>query len=107
MNAESIRVMRTEVWTDWEGHVVNGTFPLHRFLGSSNHSSVFLTEYAAYNLPQVAIKLVPADNLHTAAQQLVQWGAVATLSNPHLVRVHDVGRCQFGGQAFLFAVMEY
>ncbi len=107
MHAESVRVMRTEVWTDWEGHVVNGTFPLRRFLGTSNHSAVFLTEYKAQNLGEAAIKFLPAANLHSEAQQLVQWGAVATLSHPHLVRLFDVGRCQLGGHAFLFAVMEY
>ena len=107
MNAESIRVMRTEVWTDWEGHVINGTFPLHRFVGGSHHSAVFLSEYRAQNQRAVAIKLVPADNLNAEAQQLVQWGAVATLSHPHVARLFDVGRCQLGGRGFLFAVMEY
>ena len=106
MSVEPRRVAKTEVWTDWESRVVNGLFPLRRFLGGSNHSAVFLTEYKAENLPDAAIKFVPADTLHAEAQ-LVQWGAAATLSHPHLVRLFDVGRCQFGGRAFLFVVMEY
>src|SRR5690242_13906205 len=107
MNAESIRV-RNEAWSDWEGRLINGTFPLRRFLGSSNHSAVFLTEYKALNLlREVAVKFLPADNLHTEAQQLVQWGAAASISHPHLVRLFDAGRCQVGGRTFLFAVMEY
>lgn len=106
MNAEPRRVTKTEVWAEWENHVVNGVFPLRRFLGGSNHSAVFLTEYKAEHLPDAAIKLVPADMLQTEAQ-LVQWGAAATLSHPHLVRVFDVGRCQLGGRGFLFIVMEY
>jgi len=106
MSAEPTRVTKTEAWTEWESQVVNGVFPLRRFLGGSDHSAVFLTEYKAENLPDVAIKLVPADTLQTEAQ-LVQWGAAATLSHPHLIRIFDVGRCQFGGRGFLFVVMEY
>jgi serine/threonine protein kinase len=106
MSVEPRRVAKTEVWTDWESRVVNGLFPLRRFLGGSNHSAVFLTECKAENLPEAAIKFVPADTLHAEAQ-LVQWGTAATLSHPHLVRLFDVGRCQFGGRAFLYVVMEY
>jgi serine/threonine protein kinase len=106
MSAEPRRVTKTEIWAQWENQVVNGVFPLRRFLGGSNHSAVFLTEYKTENLPDAAIKLVPADMLQTEAQ-LVQWGAAATLSHPHLVRVFDVGRCQLGGRGFLFIVMEY
>jgi serine/threonine-protein kinase len=106
MSVEPRRVAKTEVWTDWESRVINGLFPLRRFLGGSDHSAVFLTEYKAENLPVAAIKFVPADTLHAEAQ-LVQWGTAATLSHPHLVRLFDVGRCQFGGRAFLFVVMEY
>ena len=106
MSVEPRRVAKTEVWTDWESRVINGLFPLRRFLGGSDHSAVFLTEYKAENLPDAAIKFVPADTLHAEAQ-LVQWGTAATLSHPHLVRLFDVGRCQFGGRAFLYVVMEY
>jgi serine/threonine protein kinase len=106
MSAELRRATNTQVWTEWEGQTVNGTYPLRRLLGGSNHSAVFLTEYKAEKLPDAAIKLVPADTLPTEAQ-LVQWGAAATLSHPHLTRLFDVGRCQIGGRAFLFVVMEY
>lgn len=106
MSAEPTRVTKTEAWTQWEGQVVNGTFPLRRYLGGSDHSVVFLTEYKAANLGEVAIKFVLADTVQTQAQ-LVQWGTAATLSHPHLVRIFDVGRCQFGGRGFLFVVMEY
>jgi TonB family protein len=94
----------TEDWTKWESQVVNGTFPLLRFLGKSDHSVVFLTE--VQGSASAAIKLVPADPLQTEAQ-LSNWRAVATLSHPHLIRLYDVGQCQLGGFPFLFVVMEY
>ncbi|MGH7878863.1 MAG: hypothetical protein ACREQD_05145, partial [Candidatus Binataceae bacterium] len=63
-----------EDWTKWERQVVNGVFPLRRFLGRSDHSVVFLTEYRAQNLPNAAIKLVPADPV-LAEARLSQWRA--------------------------------
>jgi len=107
MSAELRRVTKPEVWTDWESQVINGVFPLRRFLGGSDHSAVFLSEYKAANLPDVAIKFVATDSLHAEAAQLVQWGTAVTLSHPHLIRLYDVGRCQFKGRGFLFVVMEH
>ncbi|HMI76627.1 MAG TPA: protein kinase, partial [Steroidobacteraceae bacterium] len=86
--------------------IVNGLFPLRRFLGRSNHSVVFLTEFRAQNLPKAAIKLVPADPA-VDESQLARWQRVAALSHPHLIRILDSGRCKLGGHPFLFVVMEY
>jgi TonB family protein len=96
----------TEVWTKWEGQVINGVFPLRRFLSASDHSAVFLTEYKAQNLPNAALKLVPAIPALTRAQ-LSHWTTAATLAHPHLIRLFEAGRCQLGGLQFLFVVMEY
>jgi len=96
----------TEVWTKWEGQVINGVFPLRRLLGASDHSAVFLTEYKAQNLPNAALKLVPAIP-PLARAQLSHWTTAATLAHPHLIRLLEAGRCQFGGLQFLFVVMEY
>ncbi len=97
----------TEDWTkDWERRIVNGVYPLRRFLGRSNHSVVFLTECKAQNVAQAAIKILPANPALTEAQ-LEHWRTVATLSHPHLVRLLDAGRCQLGGHHFLFVVMEH
>jgi hypothetical protein len=96
----------TEIWSKWESQVVNGTFPLRRFLGRSNHSVVFLTECRARNLPHAAIKIIPADPAR-AESQLSRWQLAATLSHPHLIRVLEAGRCKLGGHPFLFVVTEY
>ena len=96
----------TEVWTKWEGQVINGVFPLRRLLSASDHSAVFLTEYKAQNLPNAALKLVPAVPA-LAQAQLAHWTTAATLDHPHLIRLFEAGRCQLGGQQFIFVVMEY
>jgi hypothetical protein len=96
----------TEIWSKWESQVVNGIFPLRRFLGRSNHSVVFLTECRAHNLVNAAIKIIPADPARAEAQ-LSRWQGAADLSHPHLIRLLESGRCKLGGHPFLFVVMEY
>ena len=97
----------TEDWArEWERRIVNGVYPLRRFLGRSNHSVVFLTECKAHNLAEAAIKILPANPALTEAQ-LEHWRTVATLSHPHLIRLLDAGRCQLGGHNFLFFVMDH
>jgi TonB family protein len=96
----------TEFWRQWEGAVLEGVFPLRRLLSASDHSAVFLTECKAQHLPNAAIKLIAADSV-SAEAQLSLWKTAAALSHPHLIRLFDTGRCQLGGQAFLFVVMEY
>src|ERR1700722_6628096 len=96
----------SEDWTkEWERRVVNGEYPLRRFLGRSTHSVVFLTDCKAQNLAQAAIKILPAHPA-LAESQLSHWRRAATLSHPHLIRLFDSGRCQLGGHKFLFVVMD-
>jgi serine/threonine protein kinase len=96
----------TEIWTKWEGQVINGVFPLRRFVRASDHSAVFLTEHAAQNLPSAALKLVPAVP-KLAQAQLSRWSTVAALAHPHLIRLLESGRCQIEDLEFIFVVMEY
>jgi TonB family protein len=96
----------SEVWTKWEGQVINGVFPLVRVLSTSDHSAVFLTDYKAQNLPSAALKLIPA--VPTLAQtRLTHWTTAAALSHPHLIRLLEVGRCEIEDRPFFFVVMEY
>jgi TonB family protein len=98
--------MMSEFWSQWENQSVNGVFPLRRFLGGSDHSGVFLTEFKARNLPNAALKLVPAIPTLTETQ-LSHWTVASALSHPHLLPLLEVGRCRLGDLQFLFVVMEY
>jgi TonB family protein len=106
VNVEARRETVTEVWPQWQGEVVNGVYPLRRFLNGSDHSAVFLTECKAQNIANAAIKIVPAERVLTEVQ-LSHWRTAAGLSHPHLIRLLDAGHCQLGGHPFLFVVMEY
>ena len=96
----------TRDWKQWEGQMVNGTFPLRQFLGGSGHSAVFLTERRGREPQRAAIKLIPADPANTAVQ-LARWEATAKLSHPHLLRLFETGSCQLDKSVFLYVVMEY
>jgi len=96
----------TEVWPKWQSEVINGIYPLRRFLSGSDDSAVFLTECKAQDVSTAAIKIIPAERVLTEAQ-LSHWMRAAGLSHPHLIRLLDAGQSQLGGQQFLFVVMEY
>jgi TonB family protein len=94
-------------WKQWEGQIVNGTFPLRQYLGGSEHSAVFLTERRVRGESQrAAIKLIPA-NPATAEIQLSRWEAAAKLSHPHLLRLFETGSCQLDKVVLLYVLMEY
>lgn len=95
----------SEVWTRWQGHLVNGAFPLGRCLGCSEHSGVFLTQSGA-RPEELAIKLVPT-NRALAEVQLPRWKRAGALAHPHLLRLFEWGGCQLDGLPYLFTVMEY
>jgi len=96
----------TERWKQWEGEVINGEFHLREYLGGTDHSAVFLTERGQHNQQKAAIKLIPDDPYNTK-RQLSRWAAAAELSHPHLLRLFQMGRCQFGDRRLLYLVMEY
>jgi TonB family protein len=96
----------TRDWKQWEGRVVNGTFPLRQYLGGSDHSVVFLTERRGRDPQKAAIKLITVDPENTASQ-LARWEIAAKLSHPHLLRLFETGSCQLDSVVLLYVVMEY
>ncbi|MGZ4730690.1 MAG: TonB family protein [Terriglobales bacterium] len=93
-------------WKQWEGQIVNGTFPLRQYLGGTAHSAVFLTERRGREPQRAVIKLIPADPT-TAGVQLSRWEATAKLTHPHLLRLFESGSCQLDKVVLLYVVMEY
>jgi TonB family protein len=98
--------LKSEVWTQWQGHVIHDVFPLGRYLGCSDHSGVFLTNSAVLGPSDVAIKLVPTNRV-LAESQLPRWKRAGGIVHPHLLRLLRWGECQLDGLPYLFVVMEY
>jgi TonB family protein len=95
-----------ELWKNWEGRVVDGKFPLQRWLGGSNHSAAFLTEHGSGEPQKAVIKLISAENLNQDAQ-LSRWSDAARLSHPHLIQLFECGSYQLDDMRLLYVVMEY
>ena len=93
-------------WKQWEGRIVNNTFPLRQYLGGSERSVVFLTERRGREPQKAAIKLIAVDPANTALQ-LARWEFAAKLSHPHLLRLFETGSCQLDNVVLLYVVMEY
>jgi len=94
-----------EAWKSWEGRTVDGRFSLQQWLGGSDHSAVFLTEAPGQSPQRTAIKLIQADETD-AAGQLSRLRETIRLSDPHLIRVYEAGRCAMDGAPFLYVLME-
>ncbi len=89
----------------WEGQVVDGRFPLLRYLGGGECSAVFATLRDGQDPQKSAIKLVSTDPVN-AELQLERWKAAANLSHPHLMRIYEMGRCRLDGAELIYVVTE-
>lgn len=98
--------LQNETHKKWEGRVVNGKFPLHQYLGTTNGRAVFLTELS--DGKKAVIKLVPVTS-QTKDKLLFQWQRIAKISHPNLLQFYESGRCELNGASLmlLYAVMEY
>ncbi|MFP5229095.1 MAG: serine/threonine-protein kinase [Acidobacteriota bacterium] len=91
---------------DCVGYVIDERFPLLKWLGGTESSSVFLTELKDDPPRKAAIKLIPADAVDAEAR-LAQWREARALSHPNLIRLFHCGRCDVDGQPYLYLVMEH
>jgi TonB family protein len=99
----------TEAWKQWEGHVVHGDdkdFTLRQYLGGSESSAVFLTEFGGQEPQRAAIKIISAESVNLELQ-LSRWKLAEKFSHPHLLRIFQAGRCRLDNTSLLFVVMEY
>ena len=92
-------------WKQYEGQVINNTFPLQRYLGCSSESAVFLTQLAGPQSSKAALKLVPEGGL--ADFQLSLWRRASKLTHPNLLQLYQGGRCRLADMDLLYVVMEY
>lgn len=97
----------SDTWKRWEGQIVDGKFPLIRYLGGSGRTAVFLTQRRddGEHPAEAAIKLAHAD-VQNSEVQLSRWQEAAGLSHPHLIPIYEMGRCELDGGSFVYVVME-
>ncbi|MGA8432481.1 MAG: TonB family protein [Candidatus Sulfotelmatobacter sp.] len=95
-----------ETGKTWEGRIVDARLPLRQRLGSSDHSSVYLTEIAGPGSPKAVVKIFPAD-FFDAARQLPRWRTLTQLNNVALLRLLDGGQSNIDGTPFFFVVTDF
>jgi len=103
MRAASSVSRGVELGKQWEGQIVDGRFPLQRYIGGSASTAVFQTQHRGN---KAAIKLLRTDS-GQAETQLAHWRKAAELSHPNLVRIFEVGRCWLAGNELVLIVTEY
>jgi serine/threonine protein kinase len=96
----------SEMWNKWIGQVVDHKYQLQRYLGTTDHSVVFLAEFHDPEVRQAAIKFVSAD-FSGSEQQIATWKETARLSHPHLIRIYGAGPCKIEDMDLLYVAMEY
>ena len=91
---------------EWAGRVVDGKFPLLRWLGGCESCGVFLTERQGPDAQSAAIKLMPAEVADTE-NRAAGWEAARRLDHPRLLRLYEFGRCRMDGAEFAYVVTEF
>jgi TonB family protein len=96
----------SEMWKKWEGQVVDHKYQLRQYLGSTDHSVVFLAEFHDPEVRRVAIKFISAD-FPGKDQQLAAWSQAAQLSHSNLIRIYGSGHYKIEDLDLLYVAMEY
>ena len=96
----------SEMWNKWIGQVVDHKYQLQQYLGTTDHSVVFLAEFHDPEVRQAAIKFVSA-GFSESEQQIATWKEAAQLSHPHLIRIYGAGACKIEDMDLLYVAMEY
>jgi hypothetical protein len=96
----------SEAWNKWIGQVVDHKYQLQQFLGTTDHSVVFLAEFHDPELCQATIKFISAD-FGDKEQQLAAWKEAAQLNHPHLIRIYGAGACRIEEMDLLYVAMEH
>jgi len=95
-----------DVWSKWEGQVVDHKYQLLNFLGSTDHSVVFLCEFHDPEPQHAAIKFISAE-VADRAQQIANWKFASELNHPNLLQIYGAGICKIDDTELLYVVLEY
>lgn len=89
----------------WEGRTIAGKFPLRQYLGASNRSAVFATEWRDDLSRKAVIKLIAAGP-HADVQE-TRLKLASKLSHPHLLQIFETGTWELADEQFLYVVTEF
>lgn len=90
---------------DRVGCVIDGQFPLQRWLGGADETGVFLTRMGGSQGQNAAIKIIPAV-VADAESLLDQWTAAKRLIHQNLIKLFHAGPCRMDDCDLLYAVTD-
>jgi len=91
-----------ELWTEYEGRTIDGSFPLTKLLRPEGRSAFFSTSNGN-GIPRV-IRLI--ESHFDEDEILARWRGVATLDNPNVLKLEEFGQVVLDGTSLVYAVME-
>lgn len=88
-------------WKEFEGHLLDGKYPLERYVGGDNDGAVFLLGYVS-----TAARIRRAEP--TEASALVErWKRVSLIRHPHLLEIDAAGVASLNGDTVSYLVGEH
>ncbi|MCX6345171.1 MAG: hypothetical protein NT018_08850 [Armatimonadetes bacterium] len=99
--------MRSDVWTAYEGQIVEGKYHLRTLLGTGGYGAVYMADEVVADrlMGRGALKLIRADQADID-KQLRELQATASLKHESILSHFVRGTCTLGGRDFLYIVME-
>jgi hypothetical protein len=91
-----------ELWTEYEGRTIDGTFPLTKLIRPEGRSAFFSTSNGVGG-PTV-IRLI--ESHFDDEEILVRWRGIEALNHPNLVKLVQFGQVTLDETSLVYAVME-
>ena len=91
-----------ELWTEYEGRTIDGSFPLTKLLRPEGRSAFFSTSNGN-GVPRI-IRLIEAH--FDEDEILARWRGVTALDNPNVLKLEEFGQVVLDGTSLVYAVME-
>ena len=90
------------LWTEYEGRTIDGSYPLTRLLRSEGRSAFFSTS----NGTGVATVIRLIESHFDGDEILTRWRGVEALNHPNLVKLKSFGHVVIDETSLVYAVME-
>src|SRR5271165_2997952 len=96
----------TEFWSQFEEQLLDGRFPLRKFVSGFQTGATFLSQLDGPEQQRVAVKVVSAA-ARDAQWLSLSWGLAQRLQHPNVVRVYATAQASLGGLRVVYAVTDY
>jgi len=88
-------------WRDCEGQLLDGRYPLERYVGGDEKNALFLIGSAS-----ATVRIRRADAAHAAALA-ARWNRTKLLSHPHILKTNEAGVSVMAGDTVAYLVVEH